>query len=80
MQKPQKAKSIVSAAKSAADKSAVTSAPKQSKKDIVFELLDADSDISNKALAVQVGIGESTARSYRTQWRKGKAVLNGHGA
>lgn len=64
--------------KSAADNSAVIRKPAQSKKDMVFELLDRDSDISNKALARQVGIGESTARSYRAQWRKGKAVLNGH--
>lgn len=65
--------------KSAVDKSAVIRKPIQSKKDMVFELLDCDSDISNKALAGQVGIGDSTARSYRAQWRKGKAAMNGHG-
>lgn len=66
--------------KSATDDSAAIRKPVQSKKDMVFELLDIDSDIGNKALAAQVGIGESTARSYRTQWRKAgqKAVLNGH--
>lgn len=61
------------------DKSTAPAAFKPSKKDMAFELLDRDSDISNKALAEQVGIGESTARSYRAQWRKGKAVPSGHG-
>lgn len=66
--------------KSAANESAVIPKPTRSKKDIAFELLDADSNISNRALAAQVGIGGSTARSYRAQWRKAgqKTVLNGH--